>query len=104
MTQYDPQILQRYADKLYSRANGIIRSWTLAGLIAGAVGGWFVEKAIDTGSAAVVLGATAVLGAVVGYMMGPSRAFLLKLTAQQALCYRQIELNTRPRGDAPPIR
>jgi sulfite exporter TauE/SafE len=101
MAQYDPQILQTFANKLYSRANGIIAAWTLIGVIAGGVGGVALESAIRTGNAAVIAAGAAVLCGVLGFAIGSSRAFLLKLQAQQALCQRQIELNTRPKGDAP---
>ncbi|MFZ2875057.1 MAG: hypothetical protein WAZ94_11320 [Phycisphaerales bacterium] len=107
MTQYDSQILQKFADKLYARANGIIVAWTLIGLIAGGVGGAFIESAVRTGNGVVIIAVAAVLCAILGFAMGSSRAFLLKLQAQQALCQRQIELNTRPKGEAavpPPLR
>ncbi len=107
MAQYDPQILQTFANKLYSRANGIIAALTLLGLILGAIGGLFAGAAIQATSLGVVVAVGTVLGGVLGFVLGSDRAFHLKYQAQLALCQRQIELNTRTRSDttsAPPIQ
>jgi hypothetical protein len=82
--QYDPSILQRYADILYSQAKSII-AWTALkyGVILGALG-WLV---VSLGSPLVRVG------------IDISAANGTKLQAQPILCQRQIELNTR-RADA----
>jgi predicted signal transduction protein with EAL and GGDEF domain len=102
MAQYDPQILQTYANKLYSRAHGIIAAMTLIGLIVGAVGGIFVAAGLQIGNMGVVVAVVAVVGGVVGFALGSDRAFHLKFQAQLALCQRQIELNTRTTSAAEP--
>lgn len=38
MTRYDPTILQKFASRLYARANTIIFVCTLRGLVFGAMG------------------------------------------------------------------
>ncbi|MCC6320487.1 MAG: hypothetical protein IT438_03505 [Phycisphaerales bacterium] len=98
MTRYDPAVLQKFANRLYSRANTIIALCTLVGLALGAVGGFVLESSIKTGSSAGVAGACAFVTAAVGYLVGAQRAFMLKFRAQEALCQRQIELNTRQGG------
>jgi hypothetical protein len=100
MIRYDDQVLQKFAEKLYARANSIIAAWSLVGLIAAGVGGAFIVMALDSSSRLEIIAIAAVLGAIFGFVMGSSKAFLLKLQAQQALCQRQIELNTRPTPDS----
>jgi len=92
--------MQTFAVKLYARANGIIATYTLLGLIVGVVAGLFIETALGTGNAMVVVGIAAVLFAIMGYVIGSGRAFLLKFQAQQALCQRQIEINMRSASGA----
>jgi len=72
----------------------------LHGLIVGVVAGLFIAATLRKGNAMVVLGIAAVLFAIMGYVIGSGRAFLLKFQAQQALCHRQIELNTRTASGA----
>jgi hypothetical protein len=107
VTTYDDGILQQYADSLYREAAWIVW-WTAVafGLVAFLVSG-VVLVAISAlgpqmgingnmGSAGlpVVLFIT-VLGVVAGVGAGKQKSFKLKLQAQQILCQRQIELNTR---------
>ena len=85
---YDPAVIQEFADRLYDKASGIIRSYTIMGVILLGFAG------LATGE--VVLGAIgAVVGGVVGYSMGKEKAFAHKLQAQTALCQVQIEKNSR---------
>jgi hypothetical protein len=91
-TQYDPAIIQKFADKLYSQANTIIIACTLLGLVVGAAGGYAVgdysTKTTYAGLGAIVLG-------LLAFAIGTARAFVLKLQAQVALCQKKIEENTR---------
>jgi len=84
MASYDPSIIQKYANRLYSNANAIIvLSALMTGLVGagfGAVGGYALEAGL--------------LGAVLGVLIGTSLAFNLKLKAQLALCQMRIESNT----------
>lgn len=88
MARYDENIIQEFAAKLYDQAQLIVFMYTVGAALIGGLGGYFVA---DGGGA--VVGAL-VLGAI-GYGVGSSRAFVLKLTAQTALCQVQIERNTR---------
>ncbi len=113
MTQYDPTILQTFANRLYARANSIIAAYALFGIVLGSIGGWYVST-LTSGSGPLVIALLAILFGAMGYTIGSGRAFMLKFQAQQALCQRQIEANTRavsraeavltePRVAAPPM-
>lgn len=97
---YDRSVIQEFADKLYARARAIVVVFTLVGFFVGLVaGGALSNSALRVlGPAGVVV--VAVVGALIGLVIGQSRAFMLKLQAQTALCQAQIEENTRaPAGD-----
>jgi hypothetical protein len=84
-TQYDPAIIQKFADKLYSQANTIVSVWTFLGAVVGGACGHVLGNAAV---GAVIIGA-------LGFAIGMQRACLLRLQAQVALCQKQIEENTR---------
>lgn len=87
-TQYDPSVIQEFADRLYSKAGSIIRSYTILGIILLGFAG------LATGNP--ILGAVgAVIGGIIGYSMGKEKAFAHKLQAQTALCQVQTEVNSR---------
>lgn len=89
-TVYNPELIQKLADKLYSQANTSIVLGTLIGLLAGAGFGFSASEGAGAG-----IGIGVVIGGILGYLIGQSRAFSLRVQAQMALCQRQIELNTR---------
>ena len=104
VTTYDEKVLQEYADDLYAQAKWIIVwtavryglavllvSWVVMALVAS-------QKRVTTdeansGVAAVLI--LTVLGILAGVGAGRRKAFMLKLQAQQILCQRQTEMNTR---------
>jgi hypothetical protein len=96
--QYDPEVLQTFADVLYSRAKWIAISSAFIYALAGGLIAFLCMAAIprlvpsDTVMAAAFF--VAVIFFFVGYEAGSKKAFNLKLQAQQVLCQRQIELNT----------
>lgn len=88
MAQYDPQVLQKYADKMYASATMIVVLLALIGAgLGGAAGGALSPKL------GWILGAG--LGLVVGVLFGVVAGFWYKLRAQLVLCQLQIEVNTR---------
>jgi hypothetical protein len=104
--KYDPQILQEYADALYRQASWVVVSSALQygcvflviSLIVLGLGLPAVKlplAGLHTNSLVV---AATILGAGMGYLAGRRKAFDLKLEAQQTLCQRAIELNTRAQG------
>lgn len=90
MATYDPKVISEFADRLYTRANAVIRNFTIFGVLVGLVVGASLAK---TQSIWVVL-LPIVIGGVIGYMLGKEKAFLYKLQAQTALCQVKIEQNT----------
>lgn len=90
MAEYDPNIIQEYADRLYAKAIGVQILATLIGLVVP----WGVLGAsrVVTSEAAIIAG---LLGALIGFAIGRAMGFGYKLQAQTALCQAQIEKNTR---------
>jgi hypothetical protein len=105
VTLYDENILQQYADALYREAQSIVvKTAATCGFVvfiasALVVGGFALTQQGPTGDTSVLEMAVVVIltaaGAIVGVMIGRQKAFRLKLQAQQVLCQRQIEMNTR---------
>jgi len=105
-TEYDANILQVYADDLYKQAQSIIATtavkyglitFLISAPLSGVVFAYIShETKTDLGSTVIftIIILTA-LGIVAGISEGRRKAFHLKLEAQQLLCQRQIELNTR---------
>jgi len=87
MTRYDARIIIEFAHQLYDQANLVLVLFTIGGIVIGGGGGALISTEI------AVIGAL-VLGSI-GYFIGQTRAFQLKLQAQQALCQVAIEENTR---------
>jgi hypothetical protein len=102
MVSYDPAVIQSFAERLYKKARQVIATWTLLGVIVGAVIGFvmggLIGTAIKSASGQPIVIATgvgAVLLGLFGYSVGVERAFHLKLKAQLALCQLMTEANTR---------
>jgi len=99
-TQYDSSILQQFADDLYSRARWIIFStaamygtvvFVLSLIGIPAMNHSITLQMQDWG----VIGTLTLVAVAIGVSRGREKAFQLKLQAQQILCQRQIEENTR---------
>lgn len=86
--KYDPSVIQEFADRLYQKANGIIRNYTILGVILLGFAGLASSEPIFG-----VIGS--VVGGVIGYAIGKEKAFSYKLQAQTALCQVQVEINSR---------
>jgi divalent metal cation (Fe/Co/Zn/Cd) transporter len=86
--RYDPLILQKFADRLYSTATSVVILCVIIGVVIGGVGGFQIGGIIGAVIGLVILGA-------LGFAIGLSIAFHLKLRAQSVLCQKQIEENTR---------
>jgi hypothetical protein len=96
MVNYDPQILQTFAERLYARARSIAFAWTLLLAIIGLAGGIVLGAATENLVALLIFSIFfSVVGGAAGYLIGSARAFTLKLQAQVALCQVCIEQNTR---------
>jgi Na+/glutamate symporter len=116
VANYDPAILQKFADKMYARAMQVIVAWAvlgffLGGIIGGAAlfaaaQGLLRELGLGGGSGACVVSlGSAVLGCIIGVLIGIEKAFWLKLEAQKILCQLQTEVNTRgANAPLPPMK
>jgi hypothetical protein len=95
MTEYDPKIIQKMADRLYSEASLVTAKWTtglgLLGLVLGAIPGIAGDSAGWALGGAVV---AALAAGGIGYAIGIERTFQIRLRAQQFLTQLQIERNT----------
>ncbi len=101
---YDENVIVTFADRLYKDASRIIVAAAVVGLVLCAVGAWALFKSASPGSSlqlpfSVIAG---LAGGLVGWLIGSSLAFWLRLAAQTALCQVQIERNTRIAHKAPP--
>lgn len=100
-TEFDAQIIEEFARRLYKRASSMIVSYTAAGILLGLIAGAAVsmfgtqERGGDQAPNAVAAIVGALLAGAMGYAAGQSKAFQIRLQAQMALCQLQIEKNTR---------
>ena len=102
-TDCDPSVLQQYADQLYREAKWIVfwmalRYGLAAFLVIGILAAVVVSLSPANASSASVSIASPfglAVGICAGIDAGRRKSFNLKLQAQQLLCQRKIELNTR---------
>lgn len=101
MAEYDPQIIQKFADRLYRRARTVIAMSTILFFLIGGGAGLGINLAVGRDDPSII-GASigAVVLGIVGYVLGREGAFRLRLQAQTALCQMKIEENTRRQFDA----
>jgi hypothetical protein len=100
LPDYDPTIIELFAERLYAKAASFVLGSVVAGAALGAAFGsvpltslgssWPVPSSF--GFATLLVGGVA--GAVIGYLVGETRGFAYRLQAQTALCQLQIERNT----------
>jgi len=98
--EYEPRIIERAAEKLHSKAASVVPGCVAVGVVLGAAFGavpltslgnaWPVPSTF--GYATALLGA--VLGGLVGYVIGDARAFGYRLQAQATLNQVRLERNT----------
>ena len=92
MTQYDPGVIQHFADKLYQKARRIVAVRTVLGVVTGLAVGFILSSRLHITGADII---GAALFGFFGYQSGMERSFSLVLQAQTALCQMMIEANTR---------
>lgn len=96
MAVYDPKDHQNFIDVLRTRAKRITIVYTLMAAIVGAgisVAVSYLGADLTPKASWVVL--WTVILAFFGFVMGRERAFKMRLQAQELLCQKQIEENTR---------
>jgi hypothetical protein len=92
---FDPALIERHVENTYRKATAIFLGSVVAGVVFGAVVGampltslgesWPIPRMF--GFATMLLGA--IVGGVIGYIVGDTRAFLARLQGQTALA--QVE-------------
>jgi hypothetical protein len=101
MAEYDPSVLKKLADRLYNRAAWVSALHILFGFLLGLIPGGIVRLlyghvSLQTLGQLVFFCAIApVAGAVIGYVSGSQKAFLMRVEAQRLLVLLEIERNTR---------
>jgi hypothetical protein len=103
---YDPTIIERAAEKLYGKAQSVVHGCISAGVVVGATFGaipltslgdaWPIPSIF--GFATALCGA--IVGGVIGFVIGDTRAFGYRLQAQATLCQVQLERNTAASAQA----
>ena len=95
LPEFDPAIIERYVENTYRKANAVFIGSVVAGVMMGAAFGatpltslgasWPIPRMF--GFATMLVGA--IVGGVIGYLIGDTRAFLARLQGQTALA--QVE-------------
>lgn len=95
MVEYDPVVIQSFADGLYRAADRIVLFSTILGALFGGAVGFGLGLAMSSGGGAILALPGLVVGGFMGHSRGMSKTFQLRLEAQLALCQVEIEFNTR---------
>lgn len=103
---FDPRVIERFAEGAYRRANAIFTGCVAGGVVLGAMFGatpltplgesWPIPQAF--GFATMLAGA--LVGGVIGYVVGDTRAALCRLQGQTALAQVESAKNARAMADA----
>lgn len=95
--QYNPAVIQEFADRLYSQAKNLVWTWGIRLAVLGFIVGTAGAAAVSRDGATMAPGAiVGLVGALMGAAYGREKGFELRLRAQEALCLLQTEINTRP--------
>lgn len=90
---YDPEIIQQFAQRLYRKAERIELLYSsIGGVIFAFVSSLSDSVRYDGWPILVAAG----VGIFIGHSIGSSSGLRYRIEAQQALCFAQIEKNTRP--------
>lgn len=104
--EYDEFIIQQHARSLYESASALVWRWTILTGAAGGYGTYYYFRNPHGPTDPFFPFLAFIVCAIIGYSIGNSRAFSLRLQAQMALCQAAIERNTRnlsPRHPAPDL-
>ncbi len=94
MSVYDPKLQQDLADLLSLRAKRIAPVFTAMAAIIGSGVGLTIARSMGKQEVVSVALWAFVIG-IFGFVAGKERAFSLRMKAQELLCQKQIEANTR---------
>ena len=101
LPEFDPAFIERYVENTYRKAQAVFLGSVVAGVMIGSVFGatpltslgasWPIPRAF--GYATMLAGA--LIGGVIGYLIGDTRAFLARLQGQTALAQIQAAKDAR---------
>ena len=100
MAKYDPKIIEKFCDQLYTRADRLVLACVVFFTLAfGVVGGSLLASVSQNDSTRVaVFLVTLFFSCAIGYGFGQHLAFKYRLQAQITLLQLEIERNTRKSG------
>jgi hypothetical protein len=106
LPNFDPRVIERFAENAYRKANAIFTGCVAGGVVLGAIFGatpltplgesWPIPQAF--GFATMLLGA--LVGGMIGYVVGDTRSALCRLQGQTALAQVEGAKNARAMADA----
>jgi hypothetical protein len=106
LPDFDPRVIERFAESAYRRANAIFTGCVAGGVTLGAIfgatpltplgAGWPIPQAF--GFATMLVGA--LVGGVIGYVVGDTRSALCRLQGQTALAQVESAKHARAMADA----
>ena len=106
LPDFDPRVIERFAESAYRRANAIFTGCVAGGVVLGAIfgatpltplgAGWPIPQAF--GFATMLVGA--LVGGMVGYVVGDTRSALCRLQGQTALAQVESAKHARAMADA----
>jgi hypothetical protein len=106
LPDFDPRVIERFAERAYRKANAIFIGCVVAGVVMGAIfgatpltplgAGWPIPQAFGF---ATMLGG-AFVGGVIGYVVGDTRSALCRLQGQTALAQVESAKYARAMADA----
>jgi hypothetical protein len=106
LPNFDPRVIERFAESAYRKANAIFTGCVAGGVTLGAIFGatpltpigahWPIPQAF--GFATMLVGA--LVGGVIGYVVGDTRAALCRLQGQTALAQVEGAKHARAMADA----
>lgn len=106
LPDFDPRVIERFAESAYRRANAIFTGCVAGGVVLGAIfgatpltplgAGWPIPQAF--GFATMLVGA--LVGGVIGYVVGDTRSALCRLQGQTALAQVESAKHARAMADA----
>jgi uncharacterized membrane protein len=106
LPDFDPRVIERFAERCYRKANAIFTGCVAAGVVMGTIfgatpltplgAGWPIPQAFGF---ATMLGG-AFVGGVIGYVVGDTRSALCRLQGQTALAQVESAKHARAMADA----
>jgi len=95
MVDYDPKVIQEYADGLYRQAQSVVTCYFFIGIFASLIVFAKISDLLKGDFDFLIVAIGVFIGGVIGLFTGKNRAFEMKLRAQQALCQVKIQGNTQ---------